>query len=367
MEYIMLITAINTFFYALLFLSNKFPTEGVRVLIIILCVSVVILGNIILIGMMIWDVYTRQKNISKRKKIRRNQLEKHQLKVPMLEDGEYDFHYNYRELDVSSEDVENLTMNQIWNELFSLKRFRRKTRFIKKKTRDINRKVSTIVKEVDEKRKTKRQTVDPNIKVHTKDPNTPIPVAIDFQLDDDSRVVDSPNIDFESPRKESSESEEIEAPKVEEKKIKSRIPKGKGKFKKGSVVGGTVTVIRDVKMEDIKIDYVPENNETQDDSEKRKSRFLAGVKKKKIEKVEQVEEKIIENPNESEKNRSRFVANIKAKPKKNLTELDVSNEKVEESIPIETSSTDIVGNELDVNQKEEVKEESIPDQSSPNE
>ena len=155
----MLISAIITYFFALLFLSNKFPTNGIRVLLLIICIFCVISCNLILIGMTIWDIYTRKKNANKRKK-RNKKLGLEKKEIKFLEDGEYDFHYKFRELNVSSEENVNYTMNEIWMDLFSTKRIRRKLFLVDRKRKRISKKVNdtSIAKQIKESEINKKVT-----------------------------------------------------------------------------------------------------------------------------------------------------------------------------------------------------------------
>eukprot|EP01080_Neovahlkampfia_damariscottae_P005984 gene5984-9983_t len=143
MEYLMLISAIFTYFFSLLFFTNKFPNDTIKVLILICCIACVIICNVILVAMTVWDIYTRKKNSNKRKK-RREKLGLDVVEKKFLEDGEFDFHYNFSESNVSSDEKENLSMNEIWNDLFSTRRIRRKIFLVDRKRKRISKKVSQI-------------------------------------------------------------------------------------------------------------------------------------------------------------------------------------------------------------------------------
>jgi hypothetical protein len=141
----MLMSIMLTLFFGLLFLSSsigRIENDVIKILIEIASVTVIILSNVLAITMTIWDIYTRQKNIGKRKKKRMNEMEYEELSTK-----EFDFHFNWKKWNVSSSDDSKLTINQILDDLFSLKRLKRKLFLLKRK----GKKIATNVKVIQER------------------------------------------------------------------------------------------------------------------------------------------------------------------------------------------------------------------------
>eukprot|EP01080_Neovahlkampfia_damariscottae_P008579 gene8579-404_t len=145
MEYIMLLATLLTLFFGLLFLSSKNIERGIGIFIEIISIGIIVLSNVLAVGMTIWDIYTRRKNIGKRaKKERRNTRNMKARKVIIKEDKEYDFHYNWRKWNISSDEDSKLTMNQIFENLFSFGRVKRKVYLISRKGKKVAKKVGKV-------------------------------------------------------------------------------------------------------------------------------------------------------------------------------------------------------------------------------
>eukprot|EP01080_Neovahlkampfia_damariscottae_P008905 gene8905-853_t len=165
MEYIMLIATLMTLFFGLLFLSSRFQTNGIRIFIEIVSFAIIVSSNILAIIMTFWDIYTRRKNIGKRAKKEKRDTKNLSFKTP--KEKEYDFHYNWRKWDVSSEEDSKLTMNQIFENLLSFKRFQRKGYLIIRKGKRVGKKLIKAKNAVEEVVPTKRKpTVIRNIQLN---------------------------------------------------------------------------------------------------------------------------------------------------------------------------------------------------------
>jgi hypothetical protein len=68
MEYVMLVATLMTLFFGLLFLTSKFATVEIRIIIEVISVVIIVVSNVLAVIMTIWDIYTRRKNIGKRSK-----------------------------------------------------------------------------------------------------------------------------------------------------------------------------------------------------------------------------------------------------------------------------------------------------------
>jgi predicted membrane protein len=101
----MLMSIILTLFFGLLFLSasiGRIENYTIKILIEIASVTVIIVSNVLAIVMTIWDIYTRQKNIGKRKKKRTTEMYEEKSNVE-----NFDFHFNWKKWNVSSVMIRN--------------------------------------------------------------------------------------------------------------------------------------------------------------------------------------------------------------------------------------------------------------------
>jgi len=139
----MLLATLLTLFFGLLFLSSKFANDTIRIFIEIISVTIIVLSNVIAIFMTIWDIYTRRKNIGKRaKREKRNTL--NETKIKHKSDEDFDFHYNWRKWNISSDEDSKLTMNQIFENLLSFERIKRKIYLITRKGKKVAKKVEKV-------------------------------------------------------------------------------------------------------------------------------------------------------------------------------------------------------------------------------
>jgi hypothetical protein len=137
MEYLMLMSIILTLFFGLLFYSaslGKIENDAIKIMIEIASVTVIVVSNVLTIGMTIWDIYTRQKNIGKRAKKDKNDALGQEEEEEVQEEN-FDFHFVWRKWNVSSSDDSTMTINQILEDLFSLRRVKRKLFLIQRKGR----------------------------------------------------------------------------------------------------------------------------------------------------------------------------------------------------------------------------------------
>jgi heme/copper-type cytochrome/quinol oxidase subunit 2 len=145
MEYLMLMSIILTLFFGLLFYSasiGRIENDAIKIMIEIASVTVIIVSNILAIGMTVWDIYTRQKNIGKRaKKDKNDSLNQEEEEV---KEENFDFHFVWRKWNVSSSDDSTMTINQILEDLFSLRRFKRKLFLIQRKGKRLAKNAKVI-------------------------------------------------------------------------------------------------------------------------------------------------------------------------------------------------------------------------------
>jgi hypothetical protein len=160
MQYIVLMSTFLTLVFGFLFYANQFPSEGWKVFAIILCLGIIILSNVLTVSMTLWDVYTRFKNIKKRRKQKKKTEalekaldDKRQLMFDELHGmrmisqktnipfkTEFNFKLEWNEADESSEDELN-SMNDILSNLFSLRRVKRKVYLVNRKRQKIVHKI----------------------------------------------------------------------------------------------------------------------------------------------------------------------------------------------------------------------------------
>ena len=138
----MLLATILTLFFGLLFLSAKFTTNGIKILIEISSVIVIVVSNLLVIIMTIWDIYVRKKNIGKRRKQEKKRA--HEIMNVVHLDKEYNFNFEWRKWDVSTDEDSKLTMNDIIEDLFSFKRLKRKLFLFQRKGKKVAKKVQKV-------------------------------------------------------------------------------------------------------------------------------------------------------------------------------------------------------------------------------
>jgi hypothetical protein len=136
----MLMATLFTLFFGLLFLSSKNIIPEIKIMIEIVSVFVIISSNILAIFMTLWDIYVRRKNIGKRAKKERRDTKVRVILRPSSED-EYDFHYNWRKWNISSDEDSKLTMNEILENLFSFGRIKRKIFLVTRKGKNVAKKM----------------------------------------------------------------------------------------------------------------------------------------------------------------------------------------------------------------------------------
>jgi hypothetical protein len=142
MEYIMLMATIFTLFFGLLFLGSDSLFPALRTFVEVLSVTVIIVSNVLVIVMTIWDIYVRQKNIGKRKKKDKLLNEKNK-ELENLEE-EFDFHFNWSKWNISSDEDSSLNMNEIIVDLFSIERLKKKLFLINRKGKRVATKVGQV-------------------------------------------------------------------------------------------------------------------------------------------------------------------------------------------------------------------------------
>lgn len=151
MEYFILIATLIVLVCGLLFIIpiEKFPSEGFRKFIDILALVVIITSTVFVVGMILWDANTRKKNDKKRLKRKKKEnealIEERRRKGLRFDDlvnikkTQYDANgkvvFKTPFFDESSESDEDTStsMNQILEDLFGLKRIRRKLFLINRK------------------------------------------------------------------------------------------------------------------------------------------------------------------------------------------------------------------------------------------
>jgi membrane protein implicated in regulation of membrane protease activity len=144
MEYIMLMATILTLFFGLLFLGSDALFPALKTFVEVLSVTVIIVSNVLVIIMTIWDIYVRQKNIGKRKKKERHLNEKNKVTEKLEDEEDYEFHFNWSKWNISSDEDSSLNMNEIIVDLFSFNRLKKKLFLINRKGKRVATKVGQV-------------------------------------------------------------------------------------------------------------------------------------------------------------------------------------------------------------------------------
>jgi membrane protein implicated in regulation of membrane protease activity len=144
MEYIMLMATILTLFFGLLFLGSDALFPALKTFVEVLSVTVIIVSNVLVIIMTIWDIYVRQKNIGKRKKKERLLNEKNKVTEKLEDEEDYEFHFNWSKWNISSDEDSSLNMNEIIVDLFSFNRLKKKLFLINRKGKRVATKVGQV-------------------------------------------------------------------------------------------------------------------------------------------------------------------------------------------------------------------------------
>jgi hypothetical protein len=145
----MLMSIMLTLFFGLLFLSasnGRIENDAIKIMIEVAPVTVILGSNVIAIGMTIWDIYTSQKNIRKRAKKNKKieALLQSEQKNEIENDGDYEFHFLWSKWNVSSSDDSKQSINDILDDLFSIKRLQKKLFLIKRKGVKVATKVGNV-------------------------------------------------------------------------------------------------------------------------------------------------------------------------------------------------------------------------------
>lgn len=147
MEYFILLCTMIVLICGLLFYVNAFPTEEFKQFIRVLAFIVIIGSTIVVFGMIFWDARTRKSHAKRKVKLAKQQ------NVPVSEplnhvdpiSGRVIFRAPFFALSSESEEDSAQTLNQILENLFSLKRVAKRLRVINRKRMQAQQKLMQMI------------------------------------------------------------------------------------------------------------------------------------------------------------------------------------------------------------------------------